>query len=177
MVKIYNNKVVFYLIICIQSILISCDEDKQNEINYFYEFDYVEHYYLDSDASKLIEYFPKYESCIKEVVYFEYENGGLNDSINCYEELESFGYKKNIVPRIKHNDLKELFVENEIKNKKLSFCDLVYRDILIVYRKGKKQDVISICFSCNEAHFFNAGYSTSGFGYNGEFDELKKILY
>ena len=177
MAKIFNKIVEFYLIICIHSILVSCDEDKQNEINYFYEFDYIEHYYIDSDASKLIDYFPKYEFCIQQVVYFEYENVLLNDSISCYEELESFGYKKKVVPRIKHNELKELFVENEIKNKKHSFCNTVFRDILIVYRKGKKQDVISICFSCNEVHFFNAGYSTSGFGYNGEYEKLKKILY
>lgn len=173
--KIFNKIVVFYVIISFHSILISCDEAIQNEVNYFYEFDYVEHYYLKMDDSKLIDYYPKYKLCIQNVIYFEYEI--FEESHLCYEELLSFGFKKKVVPRIKHYDLKELFVENEIQEKKYSFCEPIYRDILILYRKGKKQDIISICFSCQTAHFLNAGYSSSGFGYKGEFDKLKKILY
>jgi hypothetical protein len=159
----------------------NCDEKTtldniESEPKQLYDFDKVEHYYLEIDDSDLENIYPEHKVCIDMVVYENYPMH-LDTLPWCYDSLEFFGFTKKIVSKDMYEELENIFVYKEIEETLDTECIQVYRDVLVFYKNNKWKGLVSLCLSCNDAIFINAGYSTSGFGYNGEYDKLEKILH
>ncbi len=56
------------------------------------------------------------------------------------------------------------------------FCLPVFRDILIFKKRHKVIGIVKICFGCEKAVIVGSQANTIGFGQDGDFQKLKKLL-
>lgn len=93
-----------------------------------------------------------------------------------FVDIESFGYKKAIVPAEKHQQISELFCERIYDELSVTMCIAIYRDVLIFKQKHRTIGFAKICFDCDKSVIAGTKKDVNGFGQAGEFRRLEGLL-
>ncbi len=169
-------------LIFIASILFTYCKEKttldniESEPRQLYDFDKVEHYYLEFDDSDLENIYPEHKVCIDMVVYENYPIH-LDTLPWCYDSLEFFGFTKKMISDDKFEEINQTFIKDKSKNDGIDKeCSPIFRDFLFLYKNDKFQGFVSLCFSCDEVRL-NSKNGSLRLGYTVDFNKLEKILY
>lgn len=159
----------------------NCDEKTtldniESEPKQLYDFDKVEHYYLEIDHSDLEYIYPEHKVCIDMVVYENYPMH-LDTLPWCFDKLEHFGFTKKMISDDKFKEINQTFIKDKTKNDGIDKeCFPIFRDFLFFYKNDKFQGFACLCFSCNEVRF-NSEKGSLRLGYTVDFNKLEKILH
>mgnify|MGYP000044066640 CR=1 FL=1 len=151
---------------------------KVNCIPYF-DFDYIDHYFINIEEGKLVEIEKKKNKTDKErrqlELLWQYAPLKLSDTI-VLKGMEQLDFSKTEIFSEKFKQLNEIFCERMHKDYKDYACIAVYRDILVFKRKNKIIGVAKLCFGCNQHRIIGTDRNTDFFGYSGDFEKLDSIL-
>jgi hypothetical protein len=85
-------------------------------------------------------------------------------------------YSKLLLNAAKTEELRKLFVKTGKERTTEKACIPVYRDILLLKKKGKLVALAKICFQCEQYFFLGDKAGSESFGADGEFEKLAFIL-
>ncbi len=101
----------------------------------------------------------------------------LQDTSLVYQ-LKKLNFDKTEIPISKHEGLNNIFRYRKQEGDLLvRACSAEFRDILVFRKNTRIVGIAKICFSCHKSYFWKSLAPCGAFGQNGEFDELKALLY
>lgn len=146
----------------------------------YFQFDQVEHYFLDIDEDKIWELEEKEVRSEKENIQLEllieYTPDKLSDSI-FIKDLEKIDFVKTDIKADKFEQLNKIFCERKHKESFATSCIAIYRDILVFKWNNKITGIAKICFDCDREVITGTTLNTSEFGQSGDYRKLYKILH
>jgi hypothetical protein len=104
--------------------------------------------------------------------YIPYDSSDLT----FIDKLEPIGYTKKPIDKLKANSIREIFTEKPVDEIVTTGCIAVYRVILVSKKSEKVVGVAKVCFDCWAHKIVGTGGKTDGFGQNGDYGRLLKIL-
>ncbi len=156
--------------------------EEKNEVvkgKYYFDFDEVVYYsasdkYPDPDQIREKEVKTKIDTMTIEIMQ-GYLPQATSDTIYI-AYFDSIGFKKKIIPEGKQNALREIFREKSVENSETAACAWTYRDFYLFKKKGKVTGIAKLCYECGIDEFIGTTASTIGFGYYGEYGQLREIV-
>ncbi len=146
----------------------------------YFDFNEVEHYYLDIDEDKIWEIEEKTQKTEKEEKQLElliqYTPDKLSDTIYL-KDLEKIDFVKTEINSDKFESLNKIFCERQHKELIAMACIAVYRDILVFKKDNKIIGTAKICFDCDQNVITGTTLNTTEFGQSGDYGKLYKILH
>lgn len=139
----------------------------------FFEFDKVEHYFMDiskDDANDLFrkEKTSKHDSILSHLL--------IQNDMKYTDELENYNFKKNIINESKLDSIKSIFSENNCETSFAAACIPIYRDIFIFKNKDKVVGKAKVCFDCQLDYIVGSRANTDNFGQCGDFEKLERVI-
>lgn len=182
-----------FLLILIALFLNSCNnqnqeikQKKENQITKthnlkeaFFEFDKVEHFYIEINRISAISILRKKNKTESEKELSDVLVGFYPKSINESEfekVLLKLKFKKNEVDSSKLNELRKIFMEKEPVAYESAPCVPTYNDILIFKMNGKTTGIAEVCFESNLYRILGTKNETQYFGQYGDFEKLEKLI-
>ncbi len=165
---------------CFVAVFLACAGCDRPENKPLFEFDLAEHYavrisedelqhlYADADHSR-----PAREK----LTVIEGEIPETLRDTNVISTLEAIGYAKHRLSFEAMNRLRSIFVHRPSSTITSTTCMRVFRDILVFRLQGRISGIAKICFDCGASHLIGAKYPTNAFGMNGEYGQLRTLLY
>ena len=146
----------------------------------YFQYDKVEHYFLDIDEEKIWVIEEKESKTDKEIKQLElliqYTPDKLSDTI-FIKDLEKIDFVKTEIQADKFEQLDKIFCERKHKNLITMPCIAYYRDILVFKKENKIIGIAKICFDCDQSVITGTTLNTSEFGQSGDYGKLYKILH
>jgi len=164
-------------IIVLTFLCLSC---YQKEGNHFFDFNKVEYYSLNINASELINTLdtPRnltdIEKMESKVVFDDYPE--FIEDTSFIAQLGQYDFTKHKIQNEFNIEIKEIFREKFKTRNEFTSCAKVYRDIFIFKKDNKINGIAKICFECSDAYFLGTKLSTTNFGNSGEFGKLREII-
>ncbi|MDB5221449.1 MAG: hypothetical protein JWN83_116 [Chitinophagaceae bacterium] len=146
----------------------------------YFQFDTVEHYFLNIDESDLWSIYDKKNKTKKERALLELliVNTPLNlSNPNLLENFNQLGFVKKQIQASKFEQLNQIFCERKHKDVLVTSCIAIYRDILIFKRNNQIIGSAKICFDCDESIITGTKQNTEEFGQSGDYGKLYKLLH
>ena len=153
---------------------------KQIECKPYYQFDAVDHYFIDIDESSLWAMEGKERKSEKETLQLELlvqdtlEN--LSDTA-ILMKIEQLGFVKMQVPASKFGELNEIFCKRKHREVLATTCIAVFRDILVFKQSNRTIGTAKICFDCYQSIIAGSQQNTDEFGQSGDYSKLRKLLH
>jgi hypothetical protein len=156
------------------------ESQNENECKPYFNFDKVEHYFLDVDEDKIWKLEEKINKTEKESKQLElliqYIPDKLSDT-TYLKDLEKIDFVKTELSSDKFEQLNKIFCERKHKESIAMACIAVYRDILIFKKDNKTIGTAKICFECDQNVITGMTLNTTEFGQSGDYGKLYKILH
>ncbi len=152
---------------------------QHNCIPYF-DFDKIEHYYLDIDENVLWDTEQKITKTEKEqkqlTLLIHRKPDKLSDS-TLLISLEKIDFRRKEIPLDSFDKINEVFCDRKHKKVLAMSCIAVYHDILIFKKENKTTGFAKICFSCDQSVITGTPQNTDEFGQSGDYKKLYKLLH
>jgi hypothetical protein len=179
---IYNFLTMKFLAKSLSTILLislaACSSN--NHCKPYFQFNQVEHYYLDIDEMELLAIEQKRNKTKKEAIQLKLliqSTPDTNLHTSILKDIKQSGFRKKVVAASKIPQLKEIFCERRHEDVWSTTCMAIYRDILIFKQTGKIIGTAKICFDCGDSVITGAVVSTTEFGQSGDFGKLYQLLH
>jgi len=160
--------------IVLLSSTISCSTSSEE---YYFDYDYIEHYYIEQKGHVLYDNYdniPNLEKLKIDLIQNS-KPETLSDS-SFIHHLGEIGFTKNEIPKSNYSDIREIFKDREIYTISSSVCAPIFRDILIFKKNNGTVGVAKICFECSYGQIVGTEVNTMDFGQQGNYTKLKKLL-
>ncbi len=145
----------------------------------YFQYDKVDHYYLDIDERNVNEKFNRSDLSDKEdkllFILVKDQPIELSDN-NTIENLTEQNFIKKTIPDSKFDKLNEIFCERKHNESYSTACILIYRDILVFKKKDKVVGTAKICFDCDQSVIEGTDRNTEEFGQSGDFEKLYRLI-
>ena len=165
-----------FVLIC----LIACNSKPKNNCKPYFEFDELEHYFIEISDDYQLKLMERDSLSEKELrlndVLIQRKPEQLSD-FHVVSDLEAIGFTKKNVGASKFETINEIFCERKHIESVSAACIPIYRDVLIFKRKNKIVGIAKICFGCMHHVIAGANGNTIEFGQSGDYDRLYKLLY
>ncbi len=146
----------------------------------YFDFDKVEHYYLDMNENVLWDTEQKKIKTDKEqkqlTLLIQHKPDKLTDS-TFLKGLENFDFVKKEIPVDKFDKINQIFCQRKHKEVLAMACIAVYRDILIFKKENKTIGFAKVCFSCDQSVITGTTQNTDEFGQSGDYKKLYQLLH
>lgn len=146
----------------------------------YFQYDKVEHYYLDIDEDKIWEIEERENKTEKEKkqlqLLIQYAPDKLSDTF-LLKEVEKIDFLKTVISPQKFETLDQIFCERKHKEVLALSCIAIYRDILVFKKDNKIIGTAKICFNCNQNVITGTMLNTEEFGQSGDYEKLYKVLH
>lgn len=151
----------------------------QQNGDYYFHFDEVNHYSIKIDENELFDLEEKKNISknqqLKLDIILNNKPKKITDTI-FIPRLTVLGFKKNKVPSTKHVELNKIFREKHHDEVYALACVHVYRDILIFKKSDSIIGIAKICFDCLNSQILGTSANTIEFGQSGDYGKLYKLL-
>jgi hypothetical protein len=155
-------------------------KSKEASCTPYFQFDEVDHYFLDIDEIavwKIQEKDNKTQREVKQMeILLDYTPDELSDTIQL-RDIQELGFIKKGLSSGSFRQLNEIFCEREHEETIEMSCIAVYRDILVFKRRNQIIGTIKICFDCEQYIIAGASQNTDDFGQSGDYQRLYSILH
>jgi hypothetical protein len=179
-----------FLLTCIILSLLACNtatetingnKSENKGCKPYFDFDQVEHYYLNISKDKAynpdsIDTQTEKQKKKLDLVTNLASPKTLSDSSE-YKELDKLDFTKSEIPSNKFDAVNDIFCERKHESPQYSACSPIYRDILVFKKNSKIVGLAKICFTCDQHVIVGTGNNTEEFGQSGDYDKLKEILH
>jgi len=137
----------------------------------YFDFDVVEHYFLDISEGEaavlhMNENPSRKERELKEILY--------NNNLENISKLTEYGFKKTTWEKPKLKIAQKIFTENNCEGDAAA-CIAIFRDIYVFKMKGKIIGTVKVCFECRRYIIDGTKMDIENFGQGGDFEKLYKI--
>lgn len=171
-----SNKI---LTIAFFAIIVACNNLTENCKLYF-QFDHVEHYFLDIPEDEVVKTAQKTNKTEMESrqlqLLTDYFPETLADTIHL-KDLEKMSFVKTDLSTDKFEALNTIFCERHHQYPVVSACMAIYRDLLVFKKGNKTIGIAKICFDCGKHVITGTALNTKDFGQSGDYDKLYDILH
>jgi hypothetical protein len=146
----------------------------------YFDFDKIEHYFINADELEVLNIDEKEEKTDSEkklvALLLESKPNKLSDSL-ILENIEGIGFTKTEIQESKFQQLNEVFCERKHDELIETACIAVYRDILVFKNKNKIIGIAKICFGCDKNIITGTMSNTTEFGQSGDYRKLYEVLH
>jgi hypothetical protein len=146
----------------------------------YFEFDKIEHYYLEIDETVLWDIEEKKIKSNKQEKQLELLLQRTPDKLvdsTMIKELEKLDFVKKDIPTDKFGEINEIFCQRIHTENLHKMCITVYRDILVFKKRNRTIGFAKLCFDCNQNVITGTALNTDEFGQSGDYEKLYKILH
>jgi hypothetical protein len=154
-------------------------QDVPNDCKPYFEFDQVDHYYLEISEAAVwdleIKNFRSEKEAKQLQILTEYVPYNVTDTL-LVGSLEGLDFVKSILKPSKFKRLGQLFCERQHDEVWGSPCIAIYRDVLVFRKRNQITGVAKICFECEQHVIVGTKLNTTDFGQSGGYGKLKKLL-
>ncbi len=170
------------IIAFILAALIGCNSStrKQKTCNPYFQFDKIEHYYLNIEEDKIWDIEKKKSKTDKEKrqldLLIEYTPDKLSDT-SVLKDIGKLGFVRKEIPTNKFEQINEVFCQRNHGETLAMKCIAVYRDILVFKKNNKIIGTAKICFDCDQNVIAGTEVNTDDFGQSGDYGKLYKLLH
>jgi len=181
------NKILVVLAI---TTIMSCNRKTNNQLNIvatknieckpYFNFDKIEHYFLDIKEPDLWATEAKKNKSGKEKKELELLLQKTPDKLadtGVLKGIEHLDFVKKEVSSKMFGEINEIFCEQKNKELITNLCIDIFRDILVLKKGNKIVGVAKICFSCNQTIITGTNLNTEDFNKAGNYERLNKILH
>ncbi|AXY73961.1 hypothetical protein D3H65_08180 [Paraflavitalea soli] len=146
----------------------------------YFDFDEVDHYYLNISRELLEEMDTKKTKTYleeKQINWLrQYASDELPDA-GVSNELAFAAYVKKAVPAAVFTQIQDIFCDRPHEPGPASGCIPEFRDILLFKKKQQIVGFAKICFTCHKHSISGTDLNTSEFGQSGDYEKLFNILH
>ncbi len=146
----------------------------------YFQFDHVEHYYLNIDEDAIWKKYDKKKKTKREKkqldLLLQQMPEKLSDS-GILNNIEYTGFEKKVISKSKFGRLNQIFCERKHEDPTLTTCIAIYRDILVFRNDRKVVGVAKICFECGRDVIAGSIQNTEEFGQSGDYEKLFNLLH
>lgn len=146
----------------------------------YYQFDRIEHYFLNIEEDELWKIEEKKTKTEKEKQLLElliqYAPDKLSDTA-ILKDIEKLGFVKKEISTDKFKKINEVFCQNKHEKVYAMACIAVYRDILVFKKENKIVGTAKLCFGCDQSVITGTTLSTEEFGQSGDYKKLFQLLH
>ena len=139
----------------------------------FFDFDQVEHYFIDIEEGEAMDLAVKNTPSEEEKALSDIL---VNFNMNFTDNLEDYNFKKTVLDNSKLDVINNIFSVNKCETAHAYSCVPVFRDIFIFKKNKKIVGKAKVCFDCRLYHIEGTKENTLDFGQCGDFEKLKKLL-
>lgn len=161
---------------------LGCDSPTGNQktCTPYFQFDKIEHYYLDIEENNIWDIEKKKNKTNKEKkqleLLIEYIPEKLSDTL-VLKDIDKLDFVKKGIPTNKFKQINEIFCQRNHDETIALACIAVYRDILIFKKNNKIVGTAKICFDCDQNIITGTKVNTDEFGQSGDYSKLYKLLH
>jgi hypothetical protein len=146
----------------------------------YYQFDNIDHYFLNIDEDTLWKIEEKKTKTTKEKRQLEllikYTLNKLSDTF-ILKNFEKLDFVKKEIHVDKFNQINEIFCQRKHKEVYVTSCIAIYRDILVFKKENKIIGTAKLCFSCDQSILTGTTLNTEEFGQSGDYKKLFQLLH
>ena len=146
----------------------------------YYQFDEIEHYFLNMEEDKLWDIEQKRKKTEKEKgqleLLIQFTPDKLSDT-TILKNIEKLDFVKKIIPADKFNQINEIFCQRKHNEAYAMACIAIYRDILVFKKEKKIIGTAKLCFSCDQSVITGTTLNTEEFGQSGDYKKLFQLLH
>jgi len=158
-------------------VLSSCSSSTRKP---YFQFDQIEHYYLDIEENKIWDIEKKKNKTNKEKSQLELLVQSTPDKLSdssVLKDIGKFDFVTKEIPTSKLGQINEIFSQRSHSEVLYLSCVAIYRDILVFKKDNKIIGTAKICFGCNQKVITGAVVNTDEFGQSGDYGKLYKLLH
>jgi|SRR5688572_9430095 len=158
-------------------VLLSCSSSTRKP---YFQFDKIEHYYLDIEENKIWDIENKKSKTNKEKRQIELLVQDTPDKLSdssVLKAIDKFDFVRKEIPTSKFGQINEIFSQRNHREVEAMSCVAIYRDILVFKKDNEIIGTAKICFSCNQKVITGAKFNTGEFGQSGDYGKLYKLLH
>jgi hypothetical protein len=145
----------------------------------FFDYDEVVHYCNPFDEPITTEFLERLlkseKDSLENAVILGIMPRNISDTF-FISKLKEIGFDKKILPASKFPVIDSIFSEKKDTESISAACVHVYRDLLIFKKAGKVIGTVKICFDCQANQIHGTNVSIEGFGADGDYRKLQKLL-
>jgi len=146
----------------------------------YFQFDKVDHYFLNMDHDKLWDIEQKKIKTEKEKKQLElliqYTPDKLSDT-TILKNIDKLDFVKKEISADKFTQINEIFCLRKHKDLYWLSCIAEYRDILVFKKENEIIGIAKICFSCDQNVITGTTLNTEEFGQSGDYKKLLHLLH
>ncbi|MDG1332223.1 MAG: hypothetical protein P8P74_07825 [Crocinitomicaceae bacterium] len=166
-----------FVILIIALLLASCGS-KQG--NYYFDCDQIDHYSIEIDEDvlfgRMIDSAALSENeLLQQAVIIGETPTSINDTF-ILEDFGAIGFEKNTIHGGKLQEIKEIFKEKNHKERLVTSCVAIYRDVFVFRKNGKIVGLAKVCFGCMMRQINGTDADTFHFAQSGDYAKLESIL-
>jgi hypothetical protein len=171
------------LIICIL-VISGCSSkgdrtDNKKLIERYFDYDNIDYYFNDFNEDSIEELYSRQSRSDLDSLRAGIILGTIpNDTtdLTFIDKLGTIGYTKEQINESKFKSIDEIFREKPVDEILTHMCIRVYRDILVFKKRDKVVGVAKVCFDCWDQEIVGTASNTNGFGQNGDYERLFKLV-
>ncbi|MEZ5015661.1 MAG: hypothetical protein R2800_01305 [Flavipsychrobacter sp.] len=155
-----------------------------------FEYDKIIHYSVTLDDDEVDTYYQsisdideadsiKNDSLFNKDLYdivFEHDKISSLSDVHTISKLAEIGFTKREIPSHSYSSIDSTFRFNKTDVYEESFCEPIYRDILVFKMGNTITGWAKYCFECNKHDFVGADYIYKIKPYNIDYNRLEQIL-
>jgi hypothetical protein len=146
----------------------------------YFNYDKVEHYFLNIDESELWKINEKKKRSADENQQLELLIQRIPDTLSdtaALLNIERIGFVRKEIPKSEFQKLDQIFCERKHKESISTACIAIYRDILVFRMHNEIVGTAKICFGCWKHVIAGTKQNTKDFGQSGDYSRLFRILH
>jgi hypothetical protein len=150
-------------------------QEKDRLIPIAFNFDSLEHYFVDIDLFKIGELEDKRIKSEKEYLLLSALEDDKVD-LSLLSHLKNIGYVRSVVDKSLHSSVDSLFFLKTRTDDVESSCIHEFRNILVFYKNKQCIGIAKICFDCKAIVSWSEKLNFAGFGDWKDYDKLRPLL-
>jgi hypothetical protein len=177
MTTVFKLIIAFFL-----TAFLGCNSSTGNQktCNPYFQFDKIEHYYLEIEENQIWDIEKKKIKTNKEKrqleLLIEYTPDKLSDSL-VLKDIGKLDFVTKEIPTNKFGQINEIFCQRNHGETIAMACIAIYRDILVFKKNNKIVGIAKICFECDQHVISGTIVNTDEFGQSGDYGKLYKLLH
>lgn len=153
--------------------------DVQRKNGVFYEYDELIHYHFEISDTSFLRISSKAEKTEQEkqltesIITFDRDIKSLD---RFCENLEIAGFQAHPIDSSCWPLADSIFSVKPVEEYYAFACEPFYRDHFVFKRRGHIVGIANICFQCQQSKFHGSLVNTESFGFNGEFEAMRRLM-